>query len=90
MAAEYRGIARAITPLADSVAELRLSPRGGWHVVLDSGLELELGRGRGEIQPRIARFAAAWPTLAARGAETRYADLRHANGFAVRTANVQK
>lgn len=90
MAAEYPAIARALTPLAATVTELRLSPRGGWHVVLDSGLELELGRGRGEIHPRIARFVAAWPKLAAQGVEARYADLRHANGFAVRTANVNK
>lgn len=90
MAAEYPVIARALVPLAAAVTELRLSPRGGWHAVLDSGLELELGRGRGEIHPRIARFVAAWPKLAAQGVETRHADLRHANGFALRTANVRK
>jgi cell division protein FtsQ len=90
MVAEYPAIARALAPLAATVTELRLSARGGWHVVLDSGLELELGRGRGEIHPRITRFVAAWPKLAAQGVETRYADLRHANGFAVRTANVKK
>jgi cell division protein FtsQ len=89
MAAEYPVIAGALAPLA-TVTELRLSARGGWHVVLDSGLELELGRGRGEIHPRIARFAAAWPKLAAQGVETKFVDLRHANGFAVRTANVKK
>lgn len=90
MAAEYPVIARALVPLAARVSELRLSPRGGWRVVLDSGLELELGRGRGEIHPRIARFVAAWPKLAAQGVETRYVDLRHAGGFAVRTVNVKK
>lgn len=88
MAVEYPVIARAVAPLSAAVTELRLSPRGGWHVVLDSGLELELGRG--DIQPRLARFAAAWPKLAAQGVETRFADLRHASGFAVRTANVKK
>jgi cell division protein FtsQ len=90
MAAEYPPIARALAPLGATLVELRLSQRGGWHVVLDSGLELELGRGRGEILPRIARFVAAWPKLAAEGVETKFADLRHANGFAVRTANVNK
>jgi cell division protein FtsQ len=88
MAVEYPAIASAVAPLSAAVTELRLSPRGGWHVVLDSGLELELGRG--DIQPRLARFAAAWPKLAAQGVETRFADLRHASGFAVRTANVKK
>jgi cell division protein FtsQ len=90
MAAEYPVVANALAPLAAHVTELRLSPRGGWHVVLDSGLELELGRGRGEITPRIARFVAAWPKLAAQGVETKFVDLRHANGFAVRTAGVKK
>ena len=90
MAAEYPVIASAVAPLQARVTELRLSARGGWHVVLDSGLELELGRGRGEIPPRIARFVAAWPKLAAQGVGTKFADLRHANGFAVRTANVKK
>jgi cell division protein FtsQ len=90
MAAEYPAIARGLAPLAAAVTELRLSPRGGWHVVLDSGLELELGRGRGEIHPRIARFVAAWTKLAAQGVEARFADLRHANGFAVRTENANK
>jgi cell division protein FtsQ len=86
MATEYPAIARALLPLAARLAELRLSPRGGWHVVLDSGLELELGRG--DIQPRLGRFVAAWPALAAQGVETRFADLRHASGFAIRSANV--
>jgi cell division protein FtsQ len=90
MAAEFPGIVLAVAPLAAGVTELRVSARGGWHLVLDSGLELELGRGRGEIVPRIARFVAAWPKLAAQGVETRYVDLRHANGFAVRTATVKK
>jgi len=90
MAVEYPGIVLALAPLAAGVTELRVSARGGWHLVLDSGLELELGRGRGEIVPRIARFVAAWPKLAAQGVETRYVDLRHANGFAVRTATVKK
>jgi cell division protein FtsQ len=88
MLAEYPAIARALAPLATNLTELRLSARGGWHVVLESGLELELGRG--EVEPRLAAFVAAWPKLAAQGVETQYADLRHANGFAVRTANVKK
>jgi cell division protein FtsQ len=90
MAAEYPAIVHSLAPLAAHVTELRLSPRGGWHVVLDSGLELELGRGRGEIHPRIARFVSAWPRLAAQGVETQYADLRHASGFAIRTVNTPR
>jgi cell division protein FtsQ len=84
MASEYPAIARGLAPIASPIAELRLSARGAWQVVLDSGLVLELGRG--DIHPRIARFVAAWPQLAAQGVETAHADLRHANGFALRRA----
>jgi cell division protein FtsQ len=84
MASEYPAIARALAPIGSPIAELRLSARGAWQVVLESGLVLELGRG--DIQPRIARFVAAWPQLAAQGVETAHADLRHANGFALRRA----
>jgi cell division protein FtsQ len=83
MAHQYLPIARALAPLASPVAELRLSARGAWQVALASGLVLELGRT--DMQPRIERFVAAWPGLAARGADTRHADLRYANGFALRT-----
>lgn len=85
MAQEYAAIAPMLAPLASPIAELRLSARGGWQVTLDSGLALELGRG--DVGPRIQRFVAAWPGLAARGVETRHADLRYANGFALRVAS---
>lgn len=84
MAQQYRALAPLLAPLASPVAELRLSARGGWQVRLDSGLSLDLGRG--DVAPRIERFVAAWPGLARRGVETRHADLRYANGFALRTA----
>jgi cell division septal protein FtsQ len=53
-------------------------------VTLESGLVLEVGRA--EIAQRLERFAAAWPQLAAQGVQTAHADLRHANGFALRRA----
>jgi len=82
MAEEYAAIARIVAPLANPVAELHLSARGAWQVILESGLTLELGRG--DIHPRLERFVAAWPGLAARGVKTDHADLRYANGFALR------
>jgi cell division protein FtsQ len=87
MAREYPAIRDALAPLASAITELRLSPRGAWQVVLESGLSLDLGRG--EIRERLARFVSAWPQLASKGVETRHADLRYANGFAVRTAEVK-
>lgn len=82
IARRFPAIARAAAPLASPVAELRLSARGAWQAVLESGLVLELGRG--DIEGRIARFASAWPALAASGIETAHADLRYGNGFALR------
>lgn len=84
MVQQYRAIVPLLAPLASPIAELRLSARGGWQVLLDSGLTLDLGRG--DVGPRLERFVAAWPGLAKRGVETKHADLRYANGFALRTA----
>lgn len=82
MAAEYPRIVAALAPLASAVTELRYSPRAAWQVALESGLTLELGRG--DIHPRLARFAAAWPQLAAQGAGAKHADLRYPSGFALK------
>ncbi|APV48459.1 hypothetical protein BWI17_01420 [Betaproteobacteria bacterium GR16-43] len=84
MAREYPGIARALVPIESSLAELHLSPRGAWQVVLDSGLVLELGRG--DVVARIDRFAGAWPRLAKADPVPKYADLRYPNGFALKRA----
>jgi cell division protein FtsQ len=81
MARELPAIRGALEPLASVVTEVRVSPRGAWQVLLESGLTLDLGRG--DIHPRLARFIAAWPQLAAQGVATRHADLRYANGFAL-------
>ena len=81
MADAFPTLAKAIAPVG-AIAELRLNARGSWQVVLESGLTLQLGRG--EVESRLARFAAAWPQLATRDPLPKYADLRHANGFALR------
>lgn len=67
------------------VERLQLSPRGSWTLGLAGGTELVLGRS--EPLPRLRRFAAALPELLR--AEARpllRADLRYANGFALRWA----
>jgi cell division protein FtsQ len=82
MARQYPTMVAAVAPLESAIAELRLSARGAWQLKLATGLELELGRG--EVEPRLARFVEAWPQLVARGVETQHADLRYPNGFALR------
>ena len=83
MVSAYPAIAETLAPVG-KVSELRLNARGAWQVALESGLTLELGRG--DVQPRLVRFAAAWPQLVEKGINTKHADLRHPNGFAVRKA----
>jgi len=82
--AQLPEVTQAVKPIGSPIAEIAVSPRGAWHVVLASGLTLEAGRA--EVAARIARFAAAWPQLAAAGTDTHHADLRYANGFALRRA----
>jgi len=82
VAQQYAVIAPILAPLASPIAELHLSARGAWQVLLESGLTLELGRG--DVASRLARFVTAWPGLEARGVQTKHADLRYANGFALR------
>jgi len=82
MARQYPALVAALAPLPSPIAELRLSARGAWQVKLASGLELMLGRG--DVEPRLARFVRAWPQLEARGIAPRHADLRYPNGFALR------
>jgi cell division protein FtsQ len=68
-------------------SEVSLNARGAWEVTLASGLHIALGRD--ELQARAQRFAIAWPQLAARGIDTKYADLRYPNGFALRQVALQ-
>ena len=82
MVAELPAITQALAPVG-ALAELRRTPRGGREAVLEGGLTVELGRG--EWKQRAARFVAGWPRLPEDARATRYADLRYANGFALRT-----
>lgn len=84
MAAEWGRIVSAAAPLGSPVAELRLSERRAWQARLASGLVIELGRV--DVEARLARFAAAWPQVAAGAGRSTHADLRYANGFALRGA----
>lgn len=72
------------------LAQLDLSDRGSWRATLDKGAVVELGRGSDdEVIARTQRFMQTLPRVEARyqrPLET--ADLRHADGFAVRLKGV--
>jgi cell division protein FtsQ len=65
---------------------LRLSGRGSWKVDLDDGATIELGRGTpDEVVDRTTRFARTVPQLLDKfHAPLENADLRHAEGYAVK------
>ncbi|MBO9646515.1 MULTISPECIES: cell division protein FtsQ/DivIB [Pseudacidovorax] len=89
----YRELAPAFDGSGLKLTELRLSTRGGWQAVLDSGATVEIGRGTPEeVVARVRRFL-----LSARHVAAQYgrsiesiesADLRHADAYAVRIRGV--
>jgi len=75
-------ISARLKPASLEIAELKLSARRAWQVVLASGLVVELGRN--ELQLRLSRFLSVLPQLDHQAEGYRHADLRYANGIALR------
>ncbi|MCJ0761980.1 cell division protein FtsQ/DivIB [Variovorax terrae] len=91
--AMYRVLKPLFAPLDATVEELDLSGRGGWRVQLDSGAAIELGRGSpGEVAARVQRFTHTLTQVVSkygRKADSlEAADLRHADGYALRLRGV--
>ncbi|MCC7325905.1 MAG: cell division protein FtsQ/DivIB [Burkholderiales bacterium] len=89
VAARYRAWTQTLRPLAMSLTQLRLSPRGGWRLVAsDAAGALMLELGRDEPDARLARFVAAHGrtlgALARARTKVEAVDLRYRNGFAAR------
>jgi cell division protein FtsQ len=89
MADRFRAWSEALRPLSLRLAEVRLSPRGGWRLKTagpEGVLTLELGRD--EPDARLGRFVAAYRqtlgALARVGTKVEVVDLRYRNGFAAR------
>jgi len=85
----FREWGEVLAPLALNLESIRLSPRGGWHLVAkgQSGtLAIELGRE--EPAARLVRFVAVYErtigALARVGTRIEHVDLRYRNGFAAR------
>ena len=89
----YRLLAPLFQPYDLSIDELGLSSRGSWHVLLDSGAILELGRGQSEeVLARTQNFLRTVKQVAAQYGRTvaavEGADLRHNEGYALRMRGV--
>ncbi|MGE4240938.1 cell division protein FtsQ/DivIB [Ramlibacter sp.] len=91
--AMYRAVAPLFEPHDLSVEEFALSNRGSWSAKLDTGAVIELGRGTNEeVLARSQRFAQTLTQVTAkygrRPEALVAADLRHADGYAVRLRGV--
>ena len=91
--AMYRGLKPMLEQLDLGVEQVVLTGRGGWSLGLDSGAVVELGRGTtDEVLARSQRFARTLTQVTAkygrRPEALVTADLRHADGYAVRLRGV--
>ena len=86
----YRQLLPVLRGRDMDIEQLHQSTRGSWRVLLDSGATLELGRGsEAEVLARTQRFVRTLPEVTQRfRAPLEYADLRHADGYAVRLRGV--
>jgi cell division protein FtsQ len=88
LAQHFREFSATLAPCALTIAELRLSPRGGWRLRTSGSAALSIELGRNEPSERLSRFATYQArtvgALARAGTAVDYVDLRYRNGFAVR------
>lgn len=90
MLAMWRALTPAAQRLGDSIERLDLSGRGSWRATLGSGAVIELGRGADtEVVQRFGRFAHTITQVTGTyRSPLQAADLRHADGYAVRLRGV--
>jgi len=89
MAIQYAYFRRSLAPIGREPVELTVSARRAWRVRLEGGLTLELGRE--DLENRLERFVGNYGRAAeALARRVDYADLRYANGFAVRVPELAR
>ena len=91
--AMYQGLKPLFAPIDLGIDELVLTGRGGWVLHLDTGAVVELGRGTPEeVLARSQRFARTLTQVTSkynrRPEALVTADLRHADGYAVKLRGV--
>ena len=84
--AMYRRLQPGFAGIDAEMTTVKLSGRGSWRVELDNGASIELGRGtQDEVAERTARFIRTLPQVLDKfHAPLENADLRHAEGYAVK------
>jgi cell division protein FtsQ len=98
MWALYRPLSEALAPVGRlaggseraGIRTLQLSNKGSWSAELDTGTRIELGRGsQAEVLSRTETFVRTLPqAVAPFRRPVLYADLRHAEGYALRLAGI--
>jgi cell division protein FtsQ len=92
--AMYQLLAKALTPADAVIEQLELSERNGWRMQLDTGTQMELGRGSAEeVMQRLGKFLATYKQVLSsyqRSGLDRVesVDLRHGEGYAIRLSGV--
>jgi cell division protein FtsQ len=91
--AMYRVLQPLFAQMELPIDALEISSGGSWQVHLDTGAEIELGRGSAnEIVARVQRFLKTLTQVTSRYARrpnaVESADLRHDNGYAIRLRGV--
>lgn len=96
-ASQVLGMYRVLAPIFQGydlpIEELSLSSRGSWRVIVESGADIELGRGQvDEVTARTQRFLKTVTPVASQYGRTvasvEGADLRHNEGYALRLRGV--
>jgi len=82
MLQRMRKFAARLKPLGLAIAAVRQDARRSWSIDLDDGITVRLGRE--QVERRLRRFIAVWPSiLKSKAARIAAVDLRYTNGFAV-------
>lgn len=89
----YRNISNAVIPLKNDLRNLELNARGSWIATLDSGAQIELGRGNTlDLIDRMTKFSMGaekiLTKLNKKTIDLQYVDLRHSDGYALRMHGV--
>ncbi len=86
----WRALSPAVETLGEGIDRLDLSGRGSWRATLSNAAVIELGRGsQSEVVDRFGRFAHSITQVTTQyHAPLLTADLRHADGYAVKLRGV--
>lgn len=86
----WRALGPAAESLGESIERLELSGRGSWRATFGSGAVIELGRGgEADVAARFGQFARSITQVTAQyRSPLLSADLRHADGYAVKLRGV--